>query len=910
MMGWKRVSLPLVVLLGLSCAGNPPPSDPAQDVTFFPETITITGLEATDTGEATDVVVKGNFPFNYSSFEPDPSRLVIEVPGAEASALDEVITIESDEVEEILVTTEEFPGGSRIARLEFTGLSSVRHDLFLEGNHLRIRFFGSDTTVADTDAWDSTGWEIVSDEAAGGTEADSDRFEETGDIELDGPSADEELPWLMELEEDLEPAPESGGNDLEPVEPTVEAESEPEPLPPVEPAASLLNIRQDDADGTTTVHLVADGSLEFRDFQLDNPDRAVVDLVGITNRVPFQSLQVDSEFLKQVRVAQFQSQPEKITRVVFDLDTPREYAIDSSADGVQVRFAPPGGFPPPEPQVAQAGGEFEPDMEDEEGTVAIPPLLAEVGPGFAEGIGPEFTEAVAGDEIEPAGTGEVDAGIEPDIPWVEPEESGFDPAGETDATMETFPVMGGEPTPVEATEPSAPGPAEPATTATLDSEVQSLLEGKATMILKAAEDPYTAREISGTEKLYTGPRISLDFKDADIKDVFRLFHEILGYNIVLDPGVGGKLTIVLDDVPADQALDIILKNNGLDKVFENNVIRVATTQKLAQEAASRRQLLEAKELEQEPLTFARKLSYAKADDVVRLLREAGGGTSAGGILSRKGNVRFDERTNTLIITDIPKNMEGINRLVDLLDEETPQVMIEARIVETDRDFERDFGISWGWQVDLDPAIGTETNARFPHRINVDYDVNLPAPAASTTLGLSFGNIRDSWDLNFALEAFELNGDAKILSSPRIATQNNETAVIEQGVQIPVVNTTATEINVEFISASLRLEVTPQITKDNTIIMEVMVDNSSPDFVNRVGDVPPIITERAETLILVENGGTAVIGGIFKLDEAFTEVGVPGLKRIPLLGWLFKNRSVVRGNTELLIFLTPRILERS
>ncbi len=165
-------------------------------------------------------------------------------------------------------------------------------------------------------------------------------------------------------------------------------------------------------------------------------------------------------------------------------------------------------------------------------------------------------------------------------------------------------------------------------------------------------------------------------------------------------------------------------------------------------------------------------------------------------------------------------------------------------------------------------------------------------------------------LDVTLDAFELNGDVKVLSSPRIATQNNQKAVIEQGVQIPVVSTTATQINVEFISASLKLEVIPQITKEGTVIMDVKVDNSSPDFVNRVGDVPPIITERAATQILVADGGTAVIGGIFKLNDSVTQAGVPGLSKIPGLGWLFKNKSINRKNTELLIFITPRIAKKA
>src|SRR5262249_23483995 len=169
---------------------------------------------------------------------------------------------------------------------------------------------------------------------------------------------------------------------------------------------------------------------------------------------------------------------------------------------------------------------------------------------------------------------------------------------------------------------------------------------------------FSARAISDTGPKYTGKRISLNFKDADLKDVFRLFHEITGYNIVLDPAVAGNLTIVLENVPEDQALDIILKNNGLDKVFENNVIRIATTQKLAAEAASRKALLEAQELEEEPITFTRSLSYAKANDVTPIIKK---------MMSKRGDVIMDTRTNTLIITDLKARQEPINRLIEALD---------------------------------------------------------------------------------------------------------------------------------------------------------------------------------------------------------------------------------------------------
>jgi type IV pilus assembly protein PilQ len=400
---------------------------------------------------------------------------------------------------------------------------------------------------------------------------------------------------------------------------------------------------------------------------------------------------------------------------------------------------------------------------------------------------------------------------------------------------------------------------------------------------------------------YTGKKISLNLVDADLKQVFRLFHEISGLNFVLDPSVDGKVTIVLDNVPWDQALDIILKNNALDKIVENNVIRIAPTSKLASEAASRKQLKEAKELEVEPVTVTRTLSYAKAKDVERVVRE-------GGVLSPRGKVIIDERTNTLIVSDIPKRVEPIEALLGTLDTETPQVMIEARIVETSRQFVQDFGVVWGFSAIADASRGTSTPLSFPHNASVKYGLNLPGAGEASSLAFKFGNVLDSFTLDVALNALETEGRGRILSSPKIATQNNERAEIEQGVRIPVVNTTATEINVEFVSASLRLAVTPQITAEGTVILDVQVENNSPDFVNSVGDVPAINTQRAQTKVLIADGGTTVIGGIFTVNEGQSETGVPWFRKIPVFGWLFKTRNITNENRELLIFITPKIMK--
>ena len=412
---------------------------------------------------------------------------------------------------------------------------------------------------------------------------------------------------------------------------------------------------------------------------------------------------------------------------------------------------------------------------------------------------------------------------------------------------------------------------------------------------------FETKAIVTDKATYAGKKISLNLVDTDVKQIFRLFHEISGLNFVLDPSVEGKVTIVLDNVPWDQALDIILKNNGLDKQFENNVIRIAPTAKLATEAAQRKQLKEAKDLEVEPITITRTLSYAKAKDVEKVIRE-------GGILSTRGKVMVDDRTNALIISDIPKKLQPLDQLISTLDSETPQVMIEARIVETSKTFAQDLGIKWGFNAIADSSKGTGTGFKFPANASTKYGLNLPGNGSASTLAFAFGNILDSFTLDIALSDLETEGRGRILSSPKIATQNNERAEIEQGVRIPVVSTTATEIHVEFVSASLRLAVTPQITADGTVAMDVLVENNSPDFGNRVGDVPPIRTQRAQTKILVADGGTAVIGGIFTINEGQTEQGVPWFRKIPGLGWLFKTRNITNENRELLIFITPKIVK--
>ena len=880
-MRFRKVAILITIAAAaLRCSGNPPVSEPGQAALGTPSAVVINGIDHTATPSGTEVILHGNYPFSYTSYQPDPATLVLELLDVHVEGLSEEVRIGTPQVEGVRVSSVESVDGGKIAKFEFRNVATAQHAIRLDGHDLVVDFPSlSDSSnppdqplLAQAAPAASGAGEPA---AAPAAEATPPVASEGAPLEaLPSPTAAEPAPSAAEPAPSLAPVPST------PKAAPVAASARPSggPVQATRVAAargsqatSLLSVESKGTDPETAIVLTADGSLASEHFELKNPPRLVIDLVGVVDHTQTKLLQVPSGVVKKVRVAQFATKPRPVARVVLDMSAPKPYAIVPTDTGLVVDFSEEAArraaesvTPPPAPKAQIAE-----------------PLAAEAPASGSEATAPApAASPTSGEaqEISVGGPEEAAPAPAPQAPAAEPE-----PPKPQNRLLAT-----GEARVEERPRESA-------------SRASGREGSENIMISQGAR--FKSRAISDRGPKYSGKRISLNFKDADLKDVFRLFHEITGYNIVLDPGVSGTLTIVLENVPEDQALDIILKNNGLDKVFDNNVIRIATSQKLASEAASRKALLEAQELEEEPITFTRSLSYAKAKDVTPIVKK---------IMSKRGDVIMDDRTNTLIITDLRDRQDPINRLIDALDEQTPQVVIEARIVETDREFERDLGIKWGVHGKADQKHGTQTNLQFPHRASLDYDVNLPSPAAGAggALGLSFGNVLDSVTLDVTLDAFETNGDVKVLSSPRIATQNNVKAIIEQGVQIPVVSTTATQINVEFISASLKLEVVPQITKEGTVIMDVKVDNSSPDFVNRVGDVPPIITERAQTQILVGDGGTAVIGGIFKLNDSVTQANVPGLSKIPGLGWLFRNKTINRKNTELLIFITPRISKKA
>jgi type IV pilus assembly protein PilQ len=428
-------------------------------------------------------------------------------------------------------------------------------------------------------------------------------------------------------------------------------------------------------------------------------------------------------------------------------------------------------------------------------------------------------------------------------------------------------------------------------------------------------------EVPGTgQKQYTGHPINFDFEDADLRAVLRVFSAESGLNMIIDPQVQGRVNVLLNDVPWDQALDQILRSNKLGYTVEGNIIRIAPLAVLADEQSAQQKLVEAKALAGELRVQTFPLSYAKADALGPLLVKSA--------LSSRGQIQFDARTNTLILMDLPDRLQTAQSLIATLDKPQPQVEVEARVVQTSRDFARALGIQWGFNGRANSQIGNTTGLAFPNNGSIGgrvggtqgpvdprgtgndtaaTAVNFPAAAASSAIGLALGSINGAFNLDVALTALENTGKGRILSTPRLTTQNNQTAEVAQGVQIPIQTVANNTVAVSFKDATLKLQVTPQITTANTVIMNITLENATPDFGRSVNGIPPINTQRALTTVQVNDGATTVIGGIFVSEESTTNDRTPVLHRVPILKWLFQRNTLTDSSRELLIFITPRIL---
>src|SRR5712692_9620883 len=670
--------------------------------------------------------------------------------------------------------------------------------------------------------------------------------------------------------------------------------------------AALQKVNVVRGDDGVSVEITARGQVTPQLSTLDSPARVVVDLPNTVAATSQRQISVGNDGVKEVRVGMDGHTP-PTTRVVIDLVQACRYELVPGGDNKLIlklhtatsaakAIAKPLASAAPK---AAAALTVPPAVAKKEVTVSqlAPTAAAPVEDKKSSQGASSATDFVF---VEPSyKPKDATAEEENKAAVIEPSARAIAAAGK----FADKPEGNLLPTPSASMQPQA---AQAAASSASQPAVNMAAEQKA----QAQQAP----AITGPK--YTGEPISVNLKDVDLKDFFRLIHEISGLNVVLDPNVKGSLTIVLDDVPWDQALDIVLKNNSLSRQLEGNVLRIATVDTLRKEAEAKRAQQEAEALAVDKVTVTRFLSYAHSKDVVPTVKK---------FLTQRGDVISDDRTNALIIEDIPSVMPAVDHLLTQLDRKTQEVEIEARVVAATRSFARDIGtqLGFGWGNASSAVGGASSVGTSPITVNgltptfitsgtggsqIPLFSNLPVTSPSS--GLSFVNASNNVRIDAILTMAESRGLLKILCRPRVVTQNNIQALVRQGVRVPIV--TQAQLGgpptVTYVDAFLRLTVVPQITSEGTIFLNVDVENTTPDFGRQVQGNPTLITQQATTQVLVTDGGTVVIGGVIQTQNSVTISQVPLLGNIPMLGNLFKHTQVSTNNQELIFFITPRIIQ--
>jgi type IV pilus assembly protein PilQ len=670
------------------------------------------------------------------------------------------------------------------------------------------------------------------------------------------------------------------------------------PDPTGERAATMLErVRASSRGHAATVTLSGNGLLTPASVteSPDRPRRLVLDFPEVASRAPADT-SVDSPLVTRVRVAANSREP-RATRVVMEIADAATYHVERAGTAgrdLAVVFEPP-----------RAGGtvmlalpspgdpaDAEPDV------IPLPEAIANAAPLTPRDV--VGTDPMAALKVAAVTAAEAERAAANAARVQQPPTAARVQQPPTAAPPAQTPPAQTPPAQPPAPQPPAPPP----------------------VVVPPPPSSPGSQVFTAEQKTYRGTPITLDFAGVDLRSVLRVFSEPSGLNIIIDPAVPATpVDILLRDIPWDQALEIILRTHQLGYEVEGTVIRIAPLKVLEDEQRQRSTLAAAKALAGDLVVQTFPLSYARAELMSPLLVKSA--------LSQRGQIQVDTRTNTLIITDLPDRLQTASNLIGALDRPEPQVEVEARIVQTTRDFARAIGIQWGLNGRMMPDTGNTTNLAFPNRgtlggrtggENAPIDpragalettanaVNLGVPAASSAIGLALGAVNGAFNLDIALSALERSGKGRVLSTPRLTTQNNVAAEVAQGVQIPIQTVANNTVTVTFKEAVLILQVTPQITAAGTVIMQVTIENASADFSRQVNGIPPIDTQRAKTQVQVDDGATTVIGGIFVSREQVSSDRTPLLHRIPLLGWLFRRESTSDESRELLIFLTPRILK--
>ena len=907
-----------VAVMALIAWGLASPVVPAQTLRSSDEPVVLQDLSFTSSTDQTNVAVRASRPFDYTSYYPNPRLFILDITGAKSSLEKNFVDLKTNHVE--FASVSQIGDGPRpMVRIEFNLARAIQYSLKPEGSKLSLTFRALNPVVSDNTA------NLERNAASVSTETVTKAHPRAqGELELNEDSQQIEL--LL-------------------------------------PTASKVSVKH---------------------FELQSPNRLVIDVSGSVYNVSKQAVKIDSDLIRKIRFGYGDTEQGKLVRCVFDLSRKTTYAVQPTEGGVLIRLQKGSGvaqatktaapsdlakglrpapiaipeasqpvamaslsaanqpdsllmaelpdlaMPQPvaaprfsvpegnlttarlEPKDAQADTRLvrsslpqwiEP-LPPAELAVSRPALIqtAQTAPPPALFAVPEVPEEIV-DTVNPVAAGKAEVPISPPAKPVRLTES---EQSEPLAPLQVAALVPQSPQPLITARPVVAAPAQPVVPATpvmtLPTQVPS---SQVITAVPAAQAPK-----------YSGELISLELKDADLKDFFRLIGEISGLNIVLDPDVKGALTIFLNDVPWDQALDVVLKNNSLGKQLDGNVLRIASNATLESEETQRKRLSDARVLSAELQTETRVLSYAKAADLSLVLKK---------VLSPRGDIIVDVRTNSMIISDIPGKFEALDALIKQLDKKIKQVEIEARVIAATRDFLRDIGVQIGAlygnnaQNKVAGAVPGNPFSRTPppsvtmnpgqsggatDSLPLLYNLGANAPTSAISF---FGGFTNNFLVDVIITAAERRGSAKLISKPKIITQDNIEGFVQQGVKIPVQTTINNTVSVQFFDFSLKLTVTPQITDEGTIVLKVDVENSTPDFSRQVQGVPTVNTQQTKTTVLVNNGGTVVVGGVLIDNEQVNIRQVPGFGSIPVIGNLFKNRSVNKQTQELIFFLSPKIL---
>jgi len=906
-----------VVVMALIGWGFASPMVEAQTPRSSDGPVLLQDLSFTSSNEQTNVTVRASRPFDYTSYYPNPRLFILDITGAQSSLEKNFVDLKTNQVE--FASVSQIGDGPRpMVRVEFNLARAVQYALKPEGSKLFLTFRALNPVVSEIETNPAPAVGSRSTETAARSHG--------------------ALPGELALNEDSEQ------------------------IELLLPTASKVSVKH---------------------FELQSPNRLVIDVTGSVYKVSKQAVKIDSDLIRKIRFGYGDTEQGKLVRCVFDLSRKTTYAIQPAEGGVLIRLQKASGVAravktqvPSDPvnnlqpapisvpeasqpiAVASLSDTKRPDslLMAELGDLALPQPVA--APRFSL---PEGSTTAA--RLEPKDAQADTRLVRNSLPeWIAPlppvelavrrpaliqiaqttpppvlfavPEPPVEVAETVAPIVEKPPIVSAPPAKltqsaeVKRLEPSAPlqvaavAPQNLQAAAAVRPAAVSLAPPPAPSVPTAtlpvqspASQVITAVPAAQAPK-YSGELISLELKDADLKDFFRLIGEISGLNIVLDPDVKGSLTIFLNDVPWDQALDVVLKNNSLGKQLDGNVLRVASNTTLEGEEAQRKRLSDARVLAAELQTETRVLSYAKAADLSLVLKK---------VLSPRGDIIVDVRTNSMIISDIPGKFEALDALIKQLDKKIKQVEIEARVIAATRDFLRDIGVQIGAlygnnaQNKVAGAVpGNPFSRTPPPSVTMDqgqsggadgslpFISNLGANAATSAMSF-FGGFTNNFLVDVIISAAERRGSAKLISKPKIITQDNIEGFVQQGVKIPVQTTINNTVSVQFFDFSLKLTVTPQITDEGTIVLKVDVENSTPDFSRQVQGVPTVNTQQTKTTVLVNNGGTVVVGGVLIDNEQVNVRQVPGFGSIPLIGNLFKNRSVNKQTQELIFFLSPKIL---